>query len=565
VRPVYTQEDRVHPVFTRDNLVERVRSYLPSVNQESVTIIGSSIKTRAGRDDLWKRLWSCVDPKNPRWAGYDNILSVRRKLDDLSEQQGSSGLVAQAVELSGDAWEYALRCLVRLGDLKAAWRLIQDCMSALREGDTPDGVQILPPQERSLLAVGQAALQVTDAGELVDQLVAQDVLKALDRCECWESMADLLLEAAVAEAKGVAGVFAGAPTDMAAHASGGSLECLMELASQHGARPWNIDRWNHLLELVSKKGDLFGFTAVLNTMAKLNIKENEVTRSIGKQTVVGRTNLVEVAETIHFTNLVEVAGTVGALTAQRRLSDVKAVFLDSPTMKNGAAVVDKLLLERGNAPPQKDDDSPLAATYTRLFELDPNGDTAVGRGLLVHLNKPSARGSTNHERTLIRTLAELRSAELQASQQTPLLIFHMVDAEQFASTLRLHIPEISADDRKPNYSDIDLPLLAGDLDVQTAALQAAPNVCYALVVVNINELGKKEPLKTKEKFKPLGFQHESHPKIARWREQALLGALQRSLTSTAGARARAKVLLLDTETGKGQCMLWKHWAECSCN
>jgi len=181
---------------------------------------------------------------------------------------------------------------------------------------------------------------------------------------------------------------------------------------------------------------------------------------------------------------------------------------------------------------------------------------------MVHLNNPSGHGSKAHESTLISTLAELHSAELQASRQTPLLVFHMVDAEQFASRLRFHVPESPLE---PNYDDLELPLEAGDLAVQAAALQAGPVVRYVLVVVNSSKLGKTEPLKMKKRGLPFGFQDNSHPKVAKWREQALLGTLQRSLTSTAGTGAQAKVLLLDTETGKGKCTLWKHWAECSCN
>jgi len=185
-------------------------------------------------------------------------------------------------------------------------------------------------------------------------------------------------------------------------------------------------------------------------------------------------------------------------------------------------------------------------------------------GISSHGSKAPERA---HEKTIIRMLAELYAARLQASQQTPLIVFHMVDAEQFASRLRFYVPEIEfpGGDKEPNYEHLELPLSAGDRAVQRAALQAGPAVRYVLVVVNVSELGKTEPLTRKRPFRPVGWQGMSHPTVWQWREQALLMTLEQSLTSEAGTDARAKVLLLDTEAWKNQCTLWKYWAECICN
>ncbi|CAK0797545.1 unnamed protein product [Prorocentrum cordatum] len=352
-------------------------------------IVMSSVLSRVGRDLLWQRLWSCVDPENPRWHGTPDLLSIKSDLEALASSSDSSAAAAAIVErmegLDGDSWEYAVRVLLQLGELETAWQAVDR-----RTSDTggPEAAAFFP-QQRAALAVGIAAYAADGTRRLGERILASLVERGNH-----DAAVELLLEKAAAEARlaalartrrlaaaGASGTLGQPPADAGAWGSaagaadagawgaepqargegraGGheegdgeqdpdamfavaleSLRHLLARAEEWQARPWSVDRWNRLVRWIMERRDLSSLLAVLDAMEALAVRQNAETYSHIAAGAVAAVSAGEGTSTLEELAALPTAAPAGPLGAA--LPEV-AFLSSSGAAHNADPLVDALL------------------------------------------------------------------------------------------------------------------------------------------------------------------------------------------------------------------------------
>eukprot|EP00971_Amphidinium_carterae_P059101 1168601-Amphidinium_carterae.1 len=224
-------------------------------------IVASSTKTRVGRDEMWRRIWSCIDPANPRWKGL-GLEAVQAELDSLTASQDVDALSQRSEELLGEAWEYAIRCILSCKQPCIALAMVQKRLLAAQVAEE---VEFTPAQARATLAVAEAAL----AMDPLERSLATEALAMLQQGQEGETAIELQLELLVSDVSHTGSDTSAAP-DLAAR-----LQQLEMNAEAWASRPWSLDRWERLLQLLAKQRDLRGMYMVVDTMKRLRVRQTE--------------------------------------------------------------------------------------------------------------------------------------------------------------------------------------------------------------------------------------------------------------------------------------------------
>jgi len=506
-------------------------------------IVCSSIKTRRGRDKLWWRLWSCVDPDRPVWAGRD-LLRVKQSLDELVDAGAKEDLAARASDLTGDGWEHAVRCLIRLGETRSAW-------ASVTASFAPGGKKLSPVQERAALAVGEAALRVDESGSIADRELAEDVCAVLEGARSEAARAELLLELAAAWAQAGATRKAEAEANSegsGAHVAGAAdsesafenslatVRRVVSNAAEGGARPWSVDRWGRLLQWVLRRRDFASFAEVMDAMAGLRVKESEEVRAI-----IARSTAASVRP-------------IAEEDVQPSLPGV--VFLEAAGSVGEATSLLEALLPSAGGNPRAGPADVATGLIARTLELNTDAcDAAAPPMTCLEVPLPDDPAPAS--------VAEVRSLVSGRRQRArPFSVFQAVGAREFVEPLRAEVPtfgalghRLASEEPAPG-SDAQLCLGEGSLAVQASALEGGVSR-YTLVVTDSDELGS-EPRKRKDKVKT----SRAHPKVIRQREEVLAQVLRQAAEASAPG-VDIQVLLVDTRTGHGVSALWRRLWQCA--
>lgn len=521
-------------------------------------LVASSIKTCIGHDTLWKRLWSCVNPDSVRLLGND-LLGTKAELDTLADEGDVVALLARAksdeLQQDSDAWEYAVRCLLRAGALEAAWETVLAAAKS-ESCEVKDIKTLAPMQMRAALAIGKHAIWV--AGDAA-QVSVKNVLGLLTQCRHYDVVVDLHLERCVA---------------LSTHCLDDGVEEIQKTAERAinwKCRPWNIDTWGELLRVAIKKRSHEAFKKILETMERLSVPQTvEMEEHLALQAVSDVNCLAQADQFSAFSRTESAHNTVlfwgcsetaMAAVEEGSCSLVDAAFaLDPPSQR-----------------PDEDGMRPQNAMQANWRDLEVNGVGRSRRGKDAHLfadeDQPLGKAVEDEiEQLLLPTMRVIMGPPF-APEDVPntnmLLsrlvgpgkpeafhVVHIVDGLEIADEARMVLDSHGTSVSILRPEEVRLP--PRHIALQSAAL--ALGVRYTLVVRNVTIWGGERLSRSGQLVK-----EAIHPKMERRRQDRMAQGLSYAHTGKPHEDSeipRVPVILGDHETGKGRLKLWIRLWEC---
>lgn len=360
-----------------------------------VKIIPCSVKRIRGRILLWRRLWRSVDPElTLKVRPAKELKEVQKELDAMVEQGKIEDLSALAEQESNwDVWDYAMRGLVQLKQLRKTWQLLQqgpaegfvrdnqeddeDLMEDLEEdlmeeaelqvkddGEASSSTQpaddvveeaqededldlfqdvieetgrLSAMQERVAVVLGEAALAREESAEPLDAPLAELIIERL-QSEQSAAVAELLMEKAVCISRG---------EDELANAFSNTFAQLNELLTM--ARedprmtPWTADRWTRLILSIGRANQLCLIEKVFGYMKEFHVRGDKETDAAVAQLVVKSLDVAQQAPSLSGLTRLEGLPEVLLLgTAGMRNSDKSSIATAVVSMQPRRRLEDEL-------------------------------------------------------------------------------------------------------------------------------------------------------------------------------------------------------------------------------
>eukprot|EP00929_Paragymnodinium_shiwhaense_P121880 TRINITY_DN9429_c0_g2_i1.p1 TRINITY_DN9429_c0_g2~~TRINITY_DN9429_c0_g2_i1.p1 ORF type:complete len:1217 (+),score=346.42 TRINITY_DN9429_c0_g2_i1:53-3652(+) len=526
--------------------------WLNEQNLSIENIVPSSTKSRLGRDTLWRRLWNCLDPDNTRFQEEEfDILKAHQKADELVEGSSRGGgagmadvLLPRLAELHDEGWEHAMLRLSQSGNLAPALQALKE-----RVATGVPGRAMRPAELRISVVLGEVALsgvggegQTPENEEAQSRALVKELLDMLVERQSFGVAQELKLELAAADAALAAAKVGREEYKSFLVNSMEKVQGVVEKCSDWGKTPWSIDRWNRLLQNLSKAGAYSLMRSVWDTMDALTIKASDDVQATFTQSGIKNAAVAHKGK---------------ALKGLPEVKNTEVVFAGTwtPSPNFRLSAVDTLLaLYGGDSLPPHGNLGAKTSVASRLLDVNTGDDVkeaALPRLTLTEVNVVPRDG-----RDAEAYVAGWRSdllGYLERPRDKPIVLTHVIEAPKYVEHMRELVPNrgeaVNNPMSKSQITAAGKQVQLDDFDKAVVEAAAQAKVPLLVFVADADELSK-EIAKDKRKTRDV----RAHPVVINSREEAFKSGIRR-LARTLGAECQ-NVVMTDSQSKRGCMQYW---------